>query len=383
MLLKPRIPTNITPAKNILLEQLRKFPVLHREDDGRAYEDEYAFILTKRRNGLATLTPNISTQGLLFRGDSTNSPRGKRSLLDNFYNDRQQEGSKELGFELMLEEVKYLDFAHAVYSFPLNKMFSDGIKMPDGEKIIMLDPIGLSHSYGYRTPLISLTSDIDIAIFFAVTCYNKQTHQYEIPEPGSEGVLYSYEMRRNFGSIKGLSALGLHVFPRPGLNKEFLFNLGEDMDFNSLPSVRGYIFNQDETISRQYLKKYDEGRALMPENDFLFQHICSFPKNKVSAISLGLYMIDVAESVKKRFREYLDEVGIEVTDYLFPFFRAEELRDFYQHIGTYWADFCRKIIFPEDEKIQGITYREFFEHLPEHGEYGKFFSIDYLNHWTQ
>ena len=69
MLLKLMISTNITPAKIILLEQLRKFPVLHREDDGWVYEDEGAFTLTKRRNGLATLTPkHINSRIVVQRG---------------------------------------------------------------------------------------------------------------------------------------------------------------------------------------------------------------------------------------------------------------------------------------------------------------------------
>ena len=247
----------------------------------------------------------------------------------------------------------------------------------------MLDPVGLSHSYGYRTPLISLTKDIDIAIFYAVTHYNESTHEFEVPVQNSQGVLYAYEMRKHFSLIKGLTALGLHIFPRPGINKEFLINLGDDTDFNSLPSVKGYVFNQDADISRRYLEKYDGGRALMPKNDFLYQHICNFPENTISAISLDIFLIDVKEEVKDHFRDYLKRTGIHVTDNIFPFFRAKELENFYQNIGEYWANFCSKIIFPEDEKIKGITYREFFEHLPEHGKYGKFFSIDYLKHWTR
>ena len=56
---------------------------------------------------------------------------------------------------------------------------------------------GLSQHYYNKTPLLDLTSSMEVAKFFAVTTFNMEKDRYEVYNGDKLGVLYYYDIKPN------------------------------------------------------------------------------------------------------------------------------------------------------------------------------------------
>ena len=139
-----------------------------------------------------------------------------------------------------------------------------------GGKVVNIDdeilrveiPYGLAHSYGFVSPFISFSSDLDVACFYAVTEFVNGS--FKIKKDGM-GVIDVIQLSSPFSFNSGLSTLGKQLFVRPGINKEFLCLLENDCDLYELPHVDGFVFNQNESQSQQIFDQFHGGEDLMPQ----------------------------------------------------------------------------------------------------------------------
>lgn len=210
----PTLDSLVDDLEYVLSQQ----PVVHLNSLEHLVQRRDCFVVTRLMSGRYSLKPNIGYSCALFRGESTVHPTCKPVFLRNWKDRCTIENIKRNEFELLLN------------SHPIYQLFRDGIQLTDKLRFIMENPYGIAMSYGFPTQLLSLTSDINIASFFAVTEYDEAVHKYK-PIDNSEnnktGILYVFNLMAPFGLIPGLSTVGLQPFVRPGLQKEFAINLAK------------------------------------------------------------------------------------------------------------------------------------------------------------
>ena len=314
----------ITDVQKIYLNALKQFPVMHLSPSEKMIDGDSGYIMAKQMNGKLLLKPNITKQGLLFRGDSkVNQP----------FISKQGRNIKQSG-------ICYQQFESLINSFPLYKMLKHGVELPNGETLCLENPYGLAYIYDVSLPFIGLTSDLNVAMFYAVTTYNRESDKYEIVKDGT-GVLYAYELRQPLRLVRSLSTLGLQIFPRSFHQKIFLLQMPDDADFNQHHSVVGFKFNHVKEIAQEIFDKFKGGELIAPTNDFLWNKLKRIKDSSTTA----------------------------------PVFEKNELENLYKRIDVYWAEFVSLIHFERNE--EEIKY--FLQELPRNDKYARYFNIKYYD----
>lgn len=105
--------------------------------------------------------PNLKNRAFLFRGQSGFYDPSTPSLL------RKKKG------RFVVENIFYEEFVLALKDHPLIRLFWDGIELCGHRYFFEVTYYGLAQHYGFKTRVMDLTSDLDVAKFFAVTDYNE------------------------------------------------------------------------------------------------------------------------------------------------------------------------------------------------------------------
>ena len=208
------------------------------EDPSTAFINNFpieGFIVNRLFSGRYNFKPNLRHRKFLFRGQNTFCnpcvPNLYRNENKNYFIDDMIRGQ-----ELML----------LMLSHPLVQLLDLGINLGGKNYVFEMNLYGLTQHYYHKTSFLDLTSDENVAAFFAVTKYdsNKDIY-YPIDDEAQDGVLYYYEMDTinnfspfNFSYNTKLSTIGLQVFPRSGNQRGFLLDLGKGVNFNELPVVK-------------------------------------------------------------------------------------------------------------------------------------------------
>ena len=132
----------------------------------------------------------------------------------------------------------------------------------------VVDAIGLAQHYGLRTNVIDLTSDLDVALFFAMCPYDKTKDSYTCYTDNEEHLGYLYivnpiedlKVENEFISIfrDKLTCIGLQPFARSGAQKGFALHCNER---ESLRAWK-YCFSYSSEDSKQYLSSFQNGESL-------------------------------------------------------------------------------------------------------------------------
>lgn len=308
----------IKDVRIVLEEAKKRFPVMHLSPYDKIRNGDNGYILSRQMDGTYSLKPNITRQGLLFRGDS--------KYHQAFY-------SKSHQVSLAKSDV-FNAFFHLIESFPLYRMLKEGVILPDGKMLRFENPYALAYLYGLKTPYVGLTSDLDVASFYAVTKWNEEKREFELVKEG-EGILYAYELRQPMNQMRSLNTLGLQVFKKSYYQKSFVLQLHENTDFNKLNGVTGFRFNHDEELAKDIYFKFEGGELLMPKDDLLSKKIDGYWQEK-------------------------------------PEFTREELYDVYSNITDYWKGFVDMISFAPEED----DYRYSLLQLPQNELYARFFDLN-------
>lgn len=357
---------NNLPTLNELVDNLNyalaQQPVLHLNPLERLVQRRDCFVVTRLMSGRYSLKPNIGYSCALFRGESTVHPTCKPVFLRNWKDRCTIENIKRNEFELLLN------------SHPIYQLFRDGIQLTDKLRFIMENPYGIAMSYGFPTQLLSLTSDINIASFFAVTEYDEAVHKYK-PIDNSEnnktGILYVFNLMAPFGLIPGLSTVGLQPFVRPGLQKEFAINLAKDADFKDHRFTVGFVFKHDNNISQRIYDRFNQGEAFRPHNDILTSKARQILDSKeVSIAALERNLHQNPRDSRQRIEKELNEGGINVVNKQHPYFSNEDLAYIYDSPTDYWTDFCKDIEFSGRHASE---LKDVLLNVPLKDEYRRFF----------
>lgn len=354
---KSKLP-NADEVKEILLGALKRMPVVHLMPFDQRVEDASKFIVTRTNSGRYSLKPNITQQGLLFRGENCKCIDSIPSLFRDG-----REG-------IMKHNVRRVDFERILRSFPLYEMLRKGVDLDRKFTLKIENPYGLAHSYGYASLFASLTADLDTAIFFAVTNYDDETQTFSpITDEDAIGTLYSIELRMPFGYMPGLSTNGMQVFLRPGLSREFLFQLPFDGSLYKYPFVAAFEFRQSAAISQRIFEQFHRGIDLFPDDDILAKKIASFPKNIVSEIAFKRNLQANPSDNESKNKERLEKGGYKISTDFNPCFKSEELQPFYKNVKVYWEQFCNQLIFQKQDNY----YHELLKDLPNNPVYAQYF----------
>lgn len=341
---------------------LAQQPVFHLNPLERLVQRRDCFVVTRLMSGRYSLKPNIGYSCALFRGESTVHPTCKPVFLRNWKDRCTIENIKRNEFELLLN------------SHPIYQLFRDGIQLTDKLRFIMENPYGIAMSYGFPTQLLSLTSDINIASFFAVTEYDEAVHKYK-PIDNSEnnktGILYVFNLMAPFGLIPGLSTVGLQPFVRPGLQKEFAINLAKDADFKDHRFTVGFVFKHDNNISQRIYDRFNQGEAFRPHNDILTSKARQILDSKeVSIAALERNLHQNPRDSRQRIEKELNEGGINVVNKQHPYFSNDDLAYIYDSPTDYWTDFCKDIEF---SGRYASELKDVLLNVPLKDEYRRFF----------
>lgn len=131
---------------------------------------------------------------------------------------------------------------------------------------LSIDRQGIAQHYGLATNLLDLTSNFDVACFFA-TCRHDGNSWWPILQQDHSGILYCLcvPIVESSDSVE-FRSVGWQPFPRPQQQRAFGIVMRCEQNLSNLPGVQLMKFRQDPEISNRIWKSFDEGRALFPND---------------------------------------------------------------------------------------------------------------------
>ncbi len=161
---------------------------------------------------------------------------------------------------IFLERLRSCEFELLLKNHPVvNKIF-----IPNNIRVSYL---GLAQHYGLKTDIIDFTSDLDIALFFATSIYNKINDCFEpnLTTGIHTSTLYLIPSIFMFDEFNGenfldskISAIGFQPFIRPGIQKGFCYRVEKD---EKIHAIR-YTFNYTASESEYYYKLFNNGKLI-------------------------------------------------------------------------------------------------------------------------
>lgn len=346
-----------------------KIPVRHMMPFERMVGDEDAYILTRLSNGRFSIKPNITHQGMLYYGNC-DFESVKDDLKPHFYK-KDDEGNAPKHDDFMESNVLLEQFRMLVETFPLYRLLNEGIRVDERLTIKIGNPYGLASTYGLKAPYMNLTSDIDVAMFYATHKYDEKAQQFVAAEEGSIGIIYTYAMPLQFGMIPGLSTLGKQVFPRTFHNRQFLLGMNRTDDFNKNKFVNGFTFRQTTAGSELYERIFGNGEMLIPKDDFLIKKWQSYSKRifKEAIVSNLRHNPhdDMARNIATlQGREYEIAEGM-------PTFTKEDI----MNVDLYeiWENICDDLVAGGSVRYRG-DIENFLEQVPSMDKYKSYFNVN-------
>ena len=327
--------------------------------------DDSKFIMNKLMSGRYALKPNLRNHKFLFRGETEFHSPCKPSLF------RDPKKKYFLDYMIHGDEMFYLILSH-----PLVQLLDLGVVL-NGELVrFEMNLYGLIQHYYNKSALLDLTSDMNVALFFATQKYDWKTDSYSplTDESHEPGVLYFYDIDpfRDFQMQPNeelLSTIGLQVFPRSGRQRGFIYQCPMDINFNDLSQVKAFRFKHNAKIAQSIYESMNGGEKLFP-HDVLQAHWKDVTRdeNKVSLKAIHFNLTRNEEENLDSIRTKLEkDCHISVEDYE-PVLTKDELHEYYKAVKdeNLWEDFCNQIYIPGD--IDGKMMADLLD-VPNKPEY--------------
>lgn len=174
--------------------------------------------------------------------------------------------------------MRFVEFERLLNNHPLVKFYKS--------KGFTLSTEGLAQHYGLKTEVMDFTSDIDIALFFAMCPYDKASDDFTLPKDSvpHKGIIYvlnpyifdlSLISNNKEALFNGaVQPIGLQPFERPGMQKGYgiLLPFGK-----SLFRVRVFDFEYTMDEAVEYHQKYTKQSVLWTKDELIA------PTKKISA----------------------------------------------------------------------------------------------------
>lgn len=330
------------------------------------------FIMTRLQSGRYSLKPNLKEHKFLYRGESEYHPQCRANLF------------RDPAKNYFLDDIIHGDeMFRVILSHPLVQLLDLGIKL-NGKLIrFEMNIYGLIQHYYNKSALLDLTSDINVALFFATQKYDWGTDTYSPIDnkDGDIGILYYYNIdpTKDFNIQSNgelLSTIGLQVFPRSGRQRGFLYQQSKGNNFNSHPQLSAFRFRHNAQIADEISRKMKRGKTLFPDDALMHHWRDLARKNNVvseDAIRINL-MRNPNESFESIKNKLNDEYNILVEDYK-SVLTEGELLHYYNAVehDNLWEEFCNQIFIPGDNA--GKMMKDLLD-VPNKAEYEWAFKKD-------
>lgn len=319
-----------------------------------------------------SIKPSLAKNKFLYRGQSQFHEKCVPSLfrVEENVNDRQF-----VDDIIQINELEVLLRQH-----PLVRLFEQGFYLLHEFFRFRVDYEGLSQHYYNRTPMLDLTSDMEVAKFFAVTWFNMKKDRYEKYDGDALGVLYYYDLAPDaFTPREGrnyyVETIGKQPFMRSGNQAGFLIRLDLGQNFNVLPEVRYVFFRHDTSITDRIFSESANGDKYMPQ-EMLRTHWYKRmndekARKEISPEALQLnYENNPGVSHNSIVKE-LQSKGFHISKKNRQCFSEEELDMYYTGALDFWAEFCSNVYIYSPE---GALLHKHLLNLPNDPRYRWAFS---------
>lgn len=314
-----------------------------------------------------SIKPSLAHNKFLFRGQS----EFFEPCVPNLFRDKEKVAKHQYVDDIIqINELEVLLRQH-----PLVKLFEQGFYLLHEFFRFRVDYTGLSQHYYNRTPLLDLTSDMEVAKFFAVTWFNMEKDCYEKYTGKNLGVLYYYDLAADaLTNRKGrdymVETIGKQPFMRSGNQSGFLIRLGDKMNFNELPEVRYVFFRHDQDITNRIYADSENGNKYMP-HEMLRTHWYKrmSDENAMKEISTEALKLNFENNKGVSHTSIINKLqskGFHVSSKNKPHFTEEELCIYYTGALDFWNEFCSNIFIYSPE---GALLRKHLINLPNDPRY--------------
>lgn len=314
-----------------------------------------------------SIKPTLANNKFLFRGQSQYYERcvpGLFRVSDNVARHQYVDDVIQINeFEVLLRQ------------HPLVKLFEQGFYLLHEFFRFRVDYVGLSQHYYNRTPMLDLTSDMDVAKFFAVTWFNMKEDRYEKYTGDELGVLYYYDLApdaftRRDGRNYLVETIGKQPFMRSGNQYGFLIRLDDTMDFNQLPEVRCVFFRHDKAITDRIFADAADGDKYMPQ-EMLRSHWHKRMndekvRKEISTEAIQLNFKNNPGVLQNSIVKELQSKGYHISSKNKQSFSEEELNLYYSGALDFWKEFCSNIHIYSPE---GKLLHKHLQNLPDDPRY--------------
>ena len=258
---------------------------------------------------------------------------------------------------------------------PLVRLFEQGFYLLHEYFRFRVDYQGLAQHYYGRTPMLDLTSDMEVAKFFAVTKFNMKEDRYEKYTGYELGVLYYYDLAPDaFTLRKGrdymVETIGKQPFMRSGNQSGFLIRLDDTMDFNQLPEVRYVFFRHDAAITDRIFAASGNGDKYMPQEMLRTHWHKRMNDDKAQKeISTEALKLNYAHNPKVSHNSIVKELqskGFHISPKNKQCFSEEELGLYYAGALDFWKEFCSNVYIYSPE---GALLHKHLQNLPNDPRY--------------
>lgn len=335
--------------------------------DGASYPYFVANQLSQTNNVTPprfSLKPALRNNKFLYRGQaeffSPCRPSLFRDMKKHYYVDD----------IIQINEMEVLLKEH-----PLVKLFEQGFYLMNEFVRFKINYAGLSQHYYNRTNLLDLTSDMEVAKFFAVTTFDMDNDCYVEYKGDKLGVLYYFDIQPDtFAGCPGrkyvVDSIGKQPFMRSGNQSGFLINLDRDDNFNNLPEVRYVYFRHDKDVTSRIFKASNNGDKYMPD-EILRSHWHKRMSDKenrmhISTDALKLNFRNNPNESHGRILKELRKKGYKVSRKYKSAFTEAELNQYYEKSIQMWEDFCSNVHFYGPE---GMLLKKHLLNLPDDPRY--------------
>jgi hypothetical protein len=255
-------------------------------------KNKFEIVKLTRSKGFILL-PTSEDYGVLYRGQSAYYGKCLPTLYRN----------KPKDIDLVVAQVKVAEFRLLLEQYGITKRFE--------QQNLNVDIVGLAQHYGLKTNVLDFTSDIEIALFFAMCDYDEATDTYKAKEKQGTYVGYVYAILSNarnnhrkdmmFNTFSDrVRAIGLQPFKRPGRQKGFSCHVGvEGLDFGYL-----YSFNYTKEDSEKIFEKFARGTYLWCKDEVVRYAKMIKRTNQLSsqAIALSTRIFKTSNSINNRVK---------------------------------------------------------------------------------
>ena len=320
--------------------------------------------INKNKMPRFSLKPSLRKNKFLYRGQAEFYSPCKPSLF--------RDSNKHYYVDDMIQinEMEVLLRDH-----PLVKLFEQGFMLMNEFIQFKINYMGLSQHYYNRTNLLDLTSDIDVAKFFAVTTFDMENDRYVEYNGDQLGVLYYFDIQADtfterIGRKYKIDTIGKQPFMRSGSQSGFLINLQRDDDFNLFPEVRYLFFKHDPAITSRIFKESMNGDKYMPQ-EILRTHwykrmADEKERMKISYEALKLNFANNTHESHSKILKELQMKGFKISNKYKSSFTDDELDLYYKNSERIWAEFCSNIHFYGPE---GVLLKKHLINLPNDKRY--------------